>query len=99
MSQHPAHLNATLYDYPWLCTVDTYPLSWASMQYVPSLGGNVTYEVIFSLLLVFQIWFGFLYRTWGFLTGMFFGILLEFIGYFGRIKLSQNPFGGLYFLM
>lgn len=38
-------------------------------------------------------------RTWGFLGGMFGGLVLEIIGYVGRIQMHSNPFTDSPFLM
>jgi len=74
------------------CTVQTCPLSMAWLSYLPSVGGNVLYAVLFVLFLLAQIFLGMRYRTWGFLAGMFIGILLEILGYIGRLMMHSNPF-------
>lgn len=53
---------------------------WANVQYVPSFAGNATYLSIFAILLVPQLYLGIRHRTWGFLTGMVVGGLLEISG-------------------
>lgn len=82
-----------------ICTLDTCPIMWASVQYVPSFAGNATYLSIFAILLVPQLSLGIRYRTWGFLTGMVVGGLLEISGYLGRVLLHSDPFSFNYFLM
>ena len=72
---------------------------WANVQYVPSFAGNATYLSIFAILLVPQLSLGIRYRTWGFLTGMVVGGLLEISGYLGRVLLHSDPFSFNYFLM
>jgi membrane-bound metal-dependent hydrolase YbcI (DUF457 family) len=74
------------------CTLQTCSLLQAHYQYIPSLAGNALYAGIFGLLLAFQIFFGWRARTWGFLGGMFGGLVLEIIGYVGRIQMHSNPF-------
>jgi hypothetical protein len=74
------------------CTLQTCPLDLAKTFYVPSLAGNVLYLVLFGLLLIAQVRMGFMYRTWGFTAGMFGGLLLEVLGYAGRVEMSFNPF-------
>ncbi|KAH7012357.1 putative RTA1 domain protein [Macrophomina phaseolina] len=74
------------------CTLDTCPLSEANFTYVPTLAGNATYLAFFALLLPIQLFLGIRYRTWGFLAGMTGGLVLEIIGYVGRIQLHFNPF-------
>ena len=71
----------------------------AYIQYQPSYGANGFFLALFIILLVAQVFLGIRYRTWGFLVGMFAGLVLECIGYGGRIKLHQNPFIEQNFLM
>ncbi|XRM40785.1 phospholipid-translocating ATPase rsb1 [Aspergillus tubingensis] len=74
------------------CTLTTCPLSDAYVNYIPSLPGNIFYAATFAALLIAQLILGIRYRTWGYLTGLFGGLLLEIIGYVGRIQMHYNPF-------
>ncbi|OQE17698.1 hypothetical protein PENFLA_c023G07224 [Penicillium flavigenum] len=74
------------------CTLDICPLSEAYVEYVPSLAGNAFYLGIFAVLLVAQVVLGIRYRTWGYLAGLFGGLVLEIIGYAGRLQMHYNPF-------
>ncbi|KAJ3180698.1 hypothetical protein HDU87_001811 [Geranomyces variabilis] len=74
------------------CTLDTCDLSQANLDYVPTLAGNSIYFAIFAALLVFQIGAGIKYRTWGFMVAMMGGLILECLGYIGRLMLHSNPF-------
>ncbi|KAJ5544521.1 hypothetical protein N7535_007080 [Penicillium sp. DV-2018c] len=74
------------------CTLDTCPITEANVYYVPSLAGNVIFVAIFALLLVAQIVLGIRYRTWAYLAGLSGGLVLEVIGYVGRIQMHYNPF-------
>ncbi len=71
----------------------------AQINYLPSMAGNVIYAAILGLLLLSQIGLGIFYRTWGFLVGMTAGLLLELLGYAGRVMLHNNPFDFNAFLM
>ncbi|KAI9720232.1 MAG: hypothetical protein M1812_003050 [Candelaria pacifica] len=82
-----------------LCTLQTCTLDQAHFSYLPSLAGNVLYLAIFSVLIISQIGLGVFYRTWGFAIGMFFGLVLEIVGYVGRIQIHSNPFTQDPFLM
>lgn len=84
--------NATLYNDPELCTLDTCPLSLANVDYVPSLAGNALYVALFSLVLASQLGLGVYYRTWTYLIAMGGGLLGEIIGYVGRVQMHYNPF-------
>lgn len=75
-----------------ICTLGTCPLSEAEIGYQPSLGGNVFYLVLFALMLVAQLVLGIRQRTWSFLVGMVGGLLLEIVGYVGRLQLHADPF-------
>ncbi|KAI9819296.1 MAG: hypothetical protein M1827_007453 [Pycnora praestabilis] len=81
------------------CTLSTCSLLQAHLQYVPSLPGNAIYAAIFTLLIVCQTGFGIRYKTWGFMGGMFGGLILEIIGYIARIRMHFNPFTKSPFLM
>ncbi|CRL21241.1 RTA1 like protein [Penicillium camemberti] len=74
------------------CTLATCPLTEAYVEYVPSLAGNAFYLAVFAVLLVAQIVLGIRYRTWGYLGGLFGGLVLEVIGYAGRLQIHYNPF-------
>lgn len=82
-----------------LCTLQTCPLAYASVSYVPSLAANALYLALFSLLLVIQVFLGIRYRTWGFMVGLVGGLVLEIIGYVARVQLHYNPFLSNPFLM
>ncbi|KAH7142617.1 RTA1 like protein-domain-containing protein [Dactylonectria estremocensis] len=74
------------------CTVGTCPLSCAQLEYLPTLAGNAVYAAAFGLLLLAQLGLGIKYKTWGFMVGMICGLILEVVGYAGRIMLHGNPF-------
>ncbi|KIW97467.1 uncharacterized protein Z519_01051 [Cladophialophora bantiana CBS 173.52] len=75
------------------CTIATCSVKeYGQIAYIPSLPGNAIYAGIFGLLLLLQIFLGIRYRTWGFLVGMACGIVLEIVGYIGRLMLYNNIF-------
>lgn len=90
--------NGTLID-PYYCTVKICSLDYAQVSYLPTLAGNIIYLIIFGLLFIVQNHFGIRHKTWGFMVGMFCGILLEIFGYGGRVALHQNPFDFNNFLL
>ena len=81
------------------CTVGTCPLSCAQVEYLPTLAGNAVYAAAFGLLLIAQLGLGIKYKTWGFMVGMICGLVLELVGYAGRIMLHDNPFNFNNFIM
>jgi hypothetical protein len=86
----------------WKCTIAICPLETygqAFFNYRPSLPGNSIYAAIFGICLVLQLAFGIRKKTWGFLAGMVVGLLLEVVGYAGRIKMYSDPFTKNSFLM
>lgn len=91
-------LNGSLI-HPDLCTLAICPMDYAQIEYVPTLGGNAAYLAIFAVFLAAQGALVAKYRTWGFYVGMFCGLLLEVIGYAGRIGLHNNPFNFDMFVM
>jgi hypothetical protein len=88
-------INGTLTDFD--CDPDNLTgfcqeiLQYASVTYVPTLPGNALYLAIFVVLLVIQITQGIIYRTWGYMICMIFGLVLEGVGYGSRIGMHLNP--------
>ncbi|KAL9002827.1 MAG: hypothetical protein Q9188_004270 [Gyalolechia gomerana] len=95
----PPNFNLTLLNNTELCTLSTCPLSLATVDYIPSLAGNVFYLSLFSLLLLLQIFFGLKWRVWTFFGAMFGGLVLEVVGYVGRVQMHDDPFSSDPFLM
>ncbi|CAM1503135.1 Fc.00g079110.m01.CDS01 [Cosmosporella sp. VM-42] len=91
--------NMTLLENPELCTLQTCDLSLASFLYIPTLPGNAIYAGIFGLLLLGQLYLGVKHKTWGYMVAMILGLLLEIIGYVGRIMLHNSPFDDNFFLI
>ncbi|KAF1984894.1 RTA1-domain-containing protein [Aulographum hederae CBS 113979] len=84
---------------PHFCTVDTCSLEYAHIGYLPNLAGNALFLTIFVLILIGQLFLGIKHRTWGFMGGMFGGLVLEILGYGGRIMMHNNPFDFNAFLL
>ena len=74
------------------CRTDICSLTYAQLFYIPSFGGNLTYLIIFSVLLVCQVLLLGRYRIWGFSLGLLGGLILEVVGYAGRLGLNSNDF-------
>ena len=74
------------------CTLQTCCYEQGYVEYAPVLGGNAAYLAIFAIFLCLQTGIGLFYRTWGFWIGMVCGLILEIIGYAGRIMLRTSPF-------
>lgn len=81
------------------CTPKLCDMQYATMKYVPNIYANEGYLAIFALLLLVQLIMVIPYRTWSFTTMMFFGLLLECIGYWGRLAMHFNIFLSTPFLM
>lgn len=84
--------NQTSLDPSDYCTLAICPIDLAYIYYVPSLAGNAFYAGIFGLFLLAQCILGIRFRTWGYLAGLLGGLVLEVIGYVGRLQLHNNPF-------
>jgi hypothetical protein len=95
----PSWVAPSLIANPDSCTLQTCPLSMAHVTYLPSLPGNALYAALFGLCLIVQIFLCVRYRIWGFLGGMFGGLVLEIVGYVARIMMHSNPFTKSNFLM
>jgi hypothetical protein len=70
------------------CSVKEY----GQMSYIPTLAGNAFFLGVFGFALLCQCILGIRYRTWGYLFGMFGGLVLEILGYVSRIQLHYNVF-------
>jgi len=81
------------------CTLSTCTLSIASVSYQPSLFGNAFFLVIYGLLFLFQTLQGYRYKTWSFGGAMIAGLVIECVGYVGRVQMHYNPFLANPFLM
>lgn len=82
------------------CTLATCSVKeYGQIQYIPNLAGNVAYTAIFGILIILQLVQGIRYKTWGYLAGMFFGIVLEIVGYAGRLMLHDNIFDNNSFII
>ncbi|KAF2801961.1 RTA1-domain-containing protein [Mytilinidion resinicola] len=82
-----------------LCTVSICSLDYAQVEYLPTLAGNLIYLIIFAALFIAQCFLGIRHKTWGFFVGMFCGIVLEVLGYAGRVMLHGDPFDFNSFLL
>ncbi|KAJ8097170.1 RTA1 like protein-domain-containing protein [Lipomyces tetrasporus] len=74
------------------CTLETCPLEQGLLNYLPNVGANAFFAAWFGVLLILQIFHVAKYRTWGYFVAMFSGLLLEILGYVGRIQMHSNPF-------
>ena len=59
--------------------------------YIPDLGANFLYIIIFSVFLLVQVGLGFRFRTWDYMGAILSGIILELAGYTARIFMRANP--------
>jgi hypothetical protein len=90
--------NQTLLENPELCTLETCPLSMASVEYRPVLWGNILFMAIFGAGALIHLGLGIRYKTWTFMIAMVLGLIGEVVGYVGRVNLYDNPFNGDAFL-
>ena len=91
--------NQTLIDNPDLCTPQTCDLSLGQVDYLPTVAGNALYAAIFGLLVICQIGFGIRYKTWGYMIALLCGLVIEIVGYIGRIMMHNNIFDNNSFIM
>jgi RTA1 like protein. len=74
------------------CTLKTCTLDYAMIHYIPTLAGNALFLALFSIAMVLHLVLGVWYRTYSYLIALGCGLLLEIIGYAGRINLHYDPF-------
>lgn len=85
--------------HPDNCTLATCPLSYAYLTYQLSLAGNALFLAIFSLLLPLQLILFIRLRTTGVSITISISLILEIIGYTGRVMMRFDPFSKGNFLM
>lgn len=69
------------------CSVEQY--GW--FTYIPTIPGNAVYLAIFAALILVQLFQAWKFRIYGgFAIGMVFGIVLEIVGYAGRIMMGTG---------
>jgi hypothetical protein len=77
------------------CKIDSVPacpIEWATIKYRPTMAGNIIYLLCFLAIFGGQLFYGIRKKTWTYLGTMTVGLLLEIIGYIGRVMLNKNPF-------
>lgn len=74
------------------CTLATCTVGQGSfLSYNPSLAGNAFYVALFGTIFVVQAFQSLNYRTWTFSGSMLVGLVLEVVGYVGRVQVHFNP--------
>lgn len=87
------------------CTLQTCSMDQAIIRHLPSVAGNLVCLAVFGLLLLLQVGMGIFYRTRSFLAGVAFCLVLEIVGYAGRVMMMMmmmmraDPFAMAPFLM
>ncbi|RDW75902.1 hypothetical protein BP5796_06723 [Coleophoma crateriformis] len=81
------------------CTLAICPLEYALIHHLPNVAGTVIFLTLFTILLIAQIGLGIKYRTVYFTTAMVCGLILEVLGYVGRLMEHNNPFNFSAFLL
>lgn len=95
----PTVFNITTYNDPSLCTLSTCPKDYATIEYLPNLGGNTFYLAWFAAFGTIQVILGIYYHTWTYMTAMLGGSILEILGYAARVLMHDNIFNFNWFLM
>ncbi|KAF7927395.1 uncharacterized protein EAE97_010070 [Botrytis byssoidea] len=75
-----------------VCKLGTCPLEYGMVHYHPTLFGNVFYLGIFAALLIIHIMQLWRWKAWSFSCCMLTGLVLEIIGYLGRIQMHYDPY-------
>ncbi|CAG9972452.1 unnamed protein product [Clonostachys byssicola] len=81
------------------CTLDVCPIETTIYKYNPDKAVNMAFTVIFALIMFGHIYLGIRWKTWGYMTSMILGCLLEIAGYACRVVLHANPFKFLPFVV
>ncbi|TVY23782.1 Sphingoid long-chain base transporter [Lachnellula hyalina] len=82
------------------CTLDTCPISSSYYFYRVSLAANATFLALFAISFIgFAVTFALTRRALAFTVAMLIGVILEVIGYVGRIESNKNQWQENGFLM
>lgn len=85
---------------PTNCDQYQWCLDWYGyVNYLPSIPGNAFFLAVFTIGLIAQLFLGIRHRAWSFTGPMLVGIILEIVGYGGRIGMHQNVFLNSWFIM
>ncbi|EHL01200.1 putative Sphingoid long-chain base transporter RSB1 [Glarea lozoyensis 74030] len=68
-------------------------------MYLPTIPGNAIFAGLFGLFIIVQLFLGIKHKTWGFMTALCMGLVLECVGYIARVLMHDDPFNGDWFLM
>lgn len=75
------------------------PLDQASLHYRPNVPANVFFAGLFGVAIGLQLFLGAWRKTWTYVIAMTPGLILEIIGYIGRLMLHHNPYNSNAFLL
>lgn len=67
------------------------PVEATVLGYAPNLGSGYFFTIAFGALTIASLGLGIWKRTWTFAAALTLGLLLETLGYVGRILLNDNP--------
>ncbi|KAF4974557.1 hypothetical protein FZEAL_8552, partial [Fusarium zealandicum] len=81
------------------CTLDLCPLEASLLRYQPNIPANAIFIAVFGVSMLVHAFQGVKSKTWGFMSSMIAGCILEIIGYAGRLIIHENPFDFNGFLM
>ncbi|KAF5600600.1 phospholipid-translocating ATPase [Fusarium pseudoanthophilum] len=65
------------------CTLDLCPLEASLLRYQPNIPANAIFIAVLSISMAIHIVQGLQFRTWGFMSSMVAGCVLEIVGYIG----------------
>ncbi|PTB66718.1 RTA1-domain-containing protein [Trichoderma citrinoviride] len=67
------------------------PVQATVLGYYPNLGSGIFFAIVFGILTVASLVLGIWKKTYTYAIGLSIGLLLEMLGYIGRIQLNSNP--------
>ncbi|KAH7264890.1 RTA1 like protein-domain-containing protein [Fusarium redolens] len=81
------------------CTLELCPLDSSILRYQPNIPANAIFIGVFGMSMALHIFQGIKMKTWGFMSSMMAGCILEIVGYVGRLIIHDNPFDFIGFLL
>ncbi|KAF4335051.1 phospholipid-translocating ATPase [Fusarium beomiforme] len=81
------------------CTLELCPLESSILRYQPNVPANAIFLGVFATSMAIHIFQGIKMKTWGFMSSMMAGCILEIVGYVGRLMIHDDPFDFIGFLL
>lgn len=81
------------------CTLDLCPVEYSVYGYLPNLGANISFAILFGIASVVHAWMGIWGHHWFFMTCSLVGCVSAVVGYIARVLMHNDPFNFISFMI